>query len=408
MIISVIKKYYKICLAVTVTLILWCGSMYCQQIIEKHWKSVSLRYDNSVISIKNIKDAKNSAISRNTKIPDITLWNIEYEPQEIKSNIGIENVEVSVIEVYGDMEQVMPLDFIHGGFPWEEDYDGCIIDEKLSYELWGTVDTIGKILEWGDKTFTVRGVFDYDDKLLILQCDDTDKEKLFSYMELNFEDKYEAKTQALNFLNSNYMNKPQVIIDAPFIAQILNQINSIPIFIIGFFILVRLYKSVYKFRFLPIIFIVSVFGAIVISMILVYIINVDIIFPSRFIPTQWSDFDFWTRSCEAIKDSIKEVVTFASLPKDDLFKVTVVINLFYLAGGIIMSFVLIRYDVAFSLEQAFIAIGVIVIIEFMVLAGVALLGRGVVVECSYWMVLPFYVLTEAGGRGLCEAYRLER
>ncbi|MFQ8761127.1 MAG: hypothetical protein ACLSAF_18485 [Intestinimonas sp.] len=175
--------------------------------------------------------------------------------------------------------------------PGQGDETGCAVDEATADALWGSARVVGQAVLWKGKTYYVRGVMKGSGGLLLVQGGE-DAEPWPNLL-LRFRDG-DAGTQAEHFLSQNQIPGGQML-DLSLLHQGLTALAALPGAALTLGILLRLFQ---RGRALTAraaaAGLLSAAGAAGGGAVL-WCAGAPWSVPERFIPTRWSDFEFWVR-----------------------------------------------------------------------------------------------------------------
>lgn len=289
--------------------------------LNQHYKSVSMRLEKQVINREKIEEIeKDFKEAENETIKEMIPWKIE-------KNIVIENPilehtqRVSKISVYGSMQATIPMELVAGNYVYYGDNNGCVIDETTAYQLFGTINIIENEVKIGEASYWIRGVVKAEQNVFLLQ--NQDKKEMYDNLEIIFSEKnLENGMQLAESLLYQYnIGENAVLLDGVLYANIVKHYEAIPywiIYILFIIIIIRFlieylkqkkWNRTKKKNFMQMICIVLV------SLIIIITIGffMQIFFenpcylPQQWIPTQWSDFDFWVKKYQDIKEHTTEI-----------------------------------------------------------------------------------------------------
>lgn len=316
------RKRITTVVAVILFLLFAKAGMYCRNFIKSNLSSVSARYQAASVPVKDIlKLNENFENNPYFNLPDITLWNLNNYETVFNKMTNITS-KTNVIEVFGDMSQVMPMKFIQGNYIYSFDPKGCVLDTQTAYNLFGTTDVMGNIVVWDEKEYIVRGVIRAKEEMMLIQI--SEEGHLYQNVEAVYgegEDSDSPDDQGKLFeelLAQGGLPRPDAVIDGDVISKLLGLIYLLPIWIViihmGFYCVKRVYH-IKK----PIIYDMAFSIAVVLILILlIRITDFGIYIPAQFIPTKWSDFDFYIDKHKEISDTLNRINSVKLMPKDML------------------------------------------------------------------------------------------
>jgi hypothetical protein len=319
-----LSKNIILCALSSVFFLIFFGFSVCNgRYVWDHLSGVSARYDTAVVTAGMVKKAL-AGIKKDTavQIPEITLWN-RIEQETVKS-VGVDISEgVNVIETCGDMSQVIPMEFICGNYVYQGDKKGCVLDAKTAYKLFGTTDIVNNTVEWKKKKYVVRGVAKAKDIMMLIQTEDENHEYAnieAVYGNRKHKESIDNQGQLLKDMLIQQMgvNKQAVIIDGDLTSHMLYAMYHMPLWIIAFGMLFMMMKGAYRYRRSMVVFISMCLLTLVAMEFLIKITDFNIYIPGQFIPTKWSDFDFYGNKFKEMQETIVKIGNCKRMPKDNL------------------------------------------------------------------------------------------
>jgi hypothetical protein len=295
-------------------LMIWGSGIYYGQYVTEYYQSVSIRIKEGKVTKKAILRAlENESVKGTKKIPSVTAWN-RMEGENIENRGLSTSILVNVIEVYGDMKQAYPMELIEGSLLNTDDYQGCIIDEEVAYELYRTRNVIGNSITYENKQYNIRGIMKSMEPTFLIQISNDDN--AYSNLELVYKDKENGEQLALDFIMQNDLASSYTIIEGCFYANILELLYQLPAWFLGFYMLWQIVKAIWKRRTLPIQVLILFVCLIVSWFLLKWLMEFRIYIPERLIPTKWSNFSFWTKKYTSFRNQMKQIAYLTPVPKD--------------------------------------------------------------------------------------------
>lgn len=240
--------------------------------------------------------------SENVKIVTDMSENIIYaawrqDKNELIENKDLDIVEsVSLIQIYGREDMVMPVHFLHGNYMISQDYNGCIISQSVARTLFHSIDVLGREIIYQGKVYYVRGVFQKSEKLFVIQSRQTTKAVFSNYEFRCVEQKEQAYKQISNLLEQKDFPEAIILRDGNTIVTLVTAVRMLPIGILLGFIFLN--KPNTKSHLVMRLFL----GGVLLAALLRY----SVVLPEEWIPTKWSDFDFWVIKYHAVKDYLQK------------------------------------------------------------------------------------------------------
>lgn len=296
-----------------VIMFIYALSLAYPQTINKDLNYVSVQLNEEGLTRKQITEALENEKLKNHNVPMVTAWN-----KNMKSDIyscEVNNIKkykekfkkshADVFEVYGNYNDVIPINLIDGSYVSYEDDKSCIIDKKTAYELFGTVYASDNSILMDDKVYTVRGVVDANLKFIMYISQDENTE--FKNLEFKGYDIERGSEFVGNFLVQNNLSDDYICVENGFYGRLAEKFSYLPAQLLVFFIIFKISKTFFgnlKFKYNTVIYAIIY---IVFIYILLKITKFQIYLPSRIIPTKWSDFEFWINKYKDFQSSIQDI-----------------------------------------------------------------------------------------------------
>ncbi len=306
-----IRKTVRIFFILLMGTLFWVGAIINQKHLADYHGSVSVRYREAVLTEQEIENVRENMILRkDDNIPEVTLWQSEENVLIQNDRIGT-SLNLKQVSVVGNMTRVYPESILYGGYLFEEDYNGCVIDKNTAYKLFHTENAVGLKLNNNGKEYTVRGVIKPTiGNTMLIQVDNSQQKEgeiaKYSCMELNFPDTKNEVTLAKNFVAICGFDEPTAYIDGYLYQKIAERLIHIPLWFAGIWIIGLSIRRVYSLKASPVLSLSG--GLIVIALIIILIKLTDfyIYYPNSLIPNRWSDFDFWSKQWKEMMISLRD------------------------------------------------------------------------------------------------------
>ncbi len=287
--------------------------------IKDQYQSVSVRLHSDTITKSRLDQAVNKEKEDKSSFLEVTPWTC-IRGESISNPLLRRKQKLSVIIVSGNMQIVAPMKLSSGNYVSGDDKNGCVLDTKTSYELFGTINATGSLITYQDKEYLVRGIVKTRDPLVILQADQNWKG--ITNLEFEFDRERIEKGEDLTreFLLTYGLTEDYVLIDGYFYSDLVRTILCLPVWMLyfaGILILAKRYLALSRhstekaMSMKPWVF--ALYGLIGgFTMLgfgfLLYDLTGNIFHLSgKFIPPKWSDFDFWSNRFRFMKEQIRQL-----------------------------------------------------------------------------------------------------
>lgn len=207
--------------------------------------------------------------------------------------------EGDLIETAGNMYLVTPGVMMKGSYVTDSDRNGCMISRKTAENLFGDLDIIGEKIIIRDKSYMVRGIVDVDKSLCMIQGDD---DKSYPFVRV---DAPRIPVSVVQQMLSGLLPEDcEWISEGDLYYGLGNIVFFLPIWIIFFIGSARCRKAVAGIRNKGLKLILKITVPIIgfTCMCLLFLLSFQ--FPDDYIPTAWSDFEFWTELVKQKKEMI--------------------------------------------------------------------------------------------------------
>lgn len=178
-----------------------------------------------------------------------------------------------------------------------DDKNGCLIDEKTAYDLFGSTDVAGKQLEYLDRKLTIRGLLkgiNDERQLVVMQAYGEDQN--LDSITVRIPEGSETETAVSEFLMRHSLEGK--IMDLNLLKGITRILILLLPVLFAFGIMITLLRYTREEKGQGISYYIWWGAVIVILIITILGISRFITIPKEMIPTKWSDFDFWTNLCK--------------------------------------------------------------------------------------------------------------
>lgn len=288
-------------------------------LLRSQYKATSVRLTKEGITQQEIENALADEESRgSSSIPEVSAWSW-CDKAEIKNNELKRSVRITPVTVYGDMGLALPMTLICGNLVYKEDRMGCVLDAETAYELFGVEKADGNIVTYQNSSYYVRGVVKTKYPMFLIQGADSTK---YSNLELLYQDKERGEEFAQDFMYQNGLGTDFVIIDGYFYSRMISKLLGMPLwffFLAGTILIMREYlHNAAKLKPLTFAF-YGLIGALIIlgyGILLHQATGNPFYFPEKLIPSKWSDFDYWVRQYNLIKEQILQMKYLPPNPRD--------------------------------------------------------------------------------------------
>ncbi len=276
----------------------------------------------AVSAIERIQEMEEKKKEENKAdiMPEFCIWGQKEEM--ILENKNLSRIaQADAILLCGNPELV----FEDCRVPNKEDSQGCLIDEEIAWELFGSNQVVGKEILIEGNSYIVRKVIPAKNRIIAFQVSSIDNEnvkrmvteELLTEPILNRITISNSKNHSINDLYLAWTNQYNFSINILDI-ELLRGISGccvllIPITICIFFGIYLFYQYEKKEIILDKIIIIIV--VLILIVLMIFLLKNWVKIPSDYLPVKWSDFSFWT---ELWKEKRKAIQLLLQIPKSKL------------------------------------------------------------------------------------------
>ncbi len=290
--------------------------------LREQYCAVSIRLKEGGITERKLKAAlEREEAQQSFSIPEVTAW-MRIDSAEIKNKNLNRKQKVSAFVINGNMAMAVPMVLVNGNYVYEGDKKGCVIDTKAAYALFGTENAVSNVVTYEKKNYIIRGIVITDSPVFLIQGENDWKE--YSNLELVYKEKERGETLAQEFLFQNGLTADYVMIDGYFYGHVNYSLITLPVWIFFFFAVYGTLKYFIRERGnyagKSFILYVGILSFILISLgfLIHQFTGNPLCLPEKLVPAKWSDFGYWSKQFQSIKNQIGQLRYLNPNPKDIL------------------------------------------------------------------------------------------
>ncbi|MBT9778792.1 hypothetical protein GPL15_20130 [Clostridium sp. MCC353] len=250
-------------------------------------------------AIEKMEDGEKEAAE--WKLPRFAAWRME-EGVEVKANTPGKKIIAECMTVYGEKGLAAPLPLYAGNFGSAKDKVGCVVSQGLAMELFGSGQVVGMELLCMDKTYKIRGVMKEKKNLVLLP---SSGQPAFESLLFDYGEGESGKMEVQKLLFRYGIDSESLSADGALFfsgTMFFVYLAAASFFFCGIYEFGRQYRERDAMDVIPVFLIV--FSAMVCFFLLS---RGGASVPQEFIPTRWSDFDFWVNKYREIKGCLTQL-----------------------------------------------------------------------------------------------------
>ncbi|MGL6173463.1 MAG: hypothetical protein ACRC1P_02490 [Cellulosilyticaceae bacterium] len=375
-------------------LFVWSICLASAQKLENLKTSMELRYHEPTFTLEQLEKIQTEETNDEKRMTtNLVAW--RQIPQIVASNKELEkSTKSAMIYVFGDLGSLISKNQVTGDLIYQGDDKGAIITKKVAYDLWGSLEVIGKTFYYEEQVYHVSGVLDEETPAIIVQLTKANEEDMkLNQLRVQFIDSENIERQ-LEIFRSRYGLAETTAINLSLMSIVLTQIVYLPMWMAGIGGLIKLYKlcyATYQYWVATIILMIITVG---ITALMVKFMTIQFNIPAYLIPNQWSDFEFWSELWKKMSTNHLEI---QSLPKylPDLWRAQIIQTLLVTWGiSSLGTIVGIRKMNIREGKQLFIQVLGASVISFFTVIISYKVGIVFIVPEALWGIVPLFMLIQ--------------
>lgn len=239
--------------------------------------------------------------------PKLTLWKKTENEYVSYEELGRE-IPVALIDVWGSVENIYPQCLSAGAPLIREDAGGCMLSGQAAYQLFGGTDVIGKKIRCGEKEYIVRGLLKLEEAVLVRE----NEEGSFNNIEAQGQPGRGTEKLRQMLADMGAALDDGAVIETDVFCGMLRLLRLIPALILLIF-LCRIGEEKCGDR--KILRCLLVVAGILMA---AFLIGESWCFPDDFIPSRWSDFEFFGNLIKTQQENYRRYQDIGGIYKDIL------------------------------------------------------------------------------------------
>lgn len=255
--------------------------------------------------------ADRSGKKQNGAIPYVTLWNMK-EGIEVAAEEYTAEERFSLIEGYGNLEQILPGQKLEGMYPPKSDTEGCAVSDAGARALFGSSRVLGKVLHVDGREYIIRGIIKDVRNMLWIQNKAAEG---FPYMEMEYPDKTSA-SEAMEWLEQQGFGVPAVILPGCDYSAFNFLFLTLPLWLVVLWLYAAVRRRINVAEQKYVRAVLSAAWGIGLAVLIFAGIGYSFRFGLDYIPPKWSDFSFYGKKASALADMHTKLAQMKPLPGD--------------------------------------------------------------------------------------------
>lgn len=296
---------------ILVSMLFLITSLYMIREIEKQSGQIGVRFTQEVIDSRQLDQLYEEV--EDEEWPRVTLWKQTEHVPAFYEELNRE-VLLKLVDIWGDVEQVYPDCLVAGAPLIKDDEAGCMLTEKAAEKLFGGTDVIGMHVMLEKKEYIIRGILDIPEEIFIRENSNT------SYTFVEAEGHPRGGTEKLRqmLVSVGASLDDGAVVETDTFCGVLKVLWLLPAFLL-LYCIYRNAKQMCGDRKL-FVWILRILAVVIVVIILWHSWG----FSEDFIPSKWSDLEFFGDLFKAQRENYNRYLDVAEVYKDrilfDCFK----------------------------------------------------------------------------------------
>lgn len=244
-------------------------------------------------------------------IPYVTLWDMK-EGIAVAAEGYVRQESFSLIEGYGNLEQILPGQRMEGMYPSKSDTEGCAVSDAGAKMLFGSSHVVGKKLYVDGREYIIRGIIEDSRNLLWIQNREAGG---FPYMEMEYPDKTSASA-AMEWLRQQEFGVPAVILPGGDYSAFNFLFLTLPLWLVVLWLYIAVRRRIHDVEKKYVRELLAAVWGIGLAVLILAGIRYSFRFGLDYIPPKWSDFSFYSRKASELAGMHKNLAQMKPLPGD--------------------------------------------------------------------------------------------
>ncbi len=287
----------------------WLGAVSITSWLTRHYDGLSVRYTQPTVVQKDLLRAIDETPEGELRVR--AAWTRDASLQTASSELGMQT-QLRRIQAYGDLRAIAPMQLLLGSFPVGDDTGGCLIDKASAWQLFHSTEAIGAVVTIGGNRYTVRGIVDVYEPMLVIFSDSATYENL----EFAAIDYSAAKQQVETFLYRCNAPTSYTLIESGLLARVAYGLSWLFPCVFIVVCAIALFKSARSRKGRAKEEVPRFLASAVLLAIAFAILFHTFYWPQSFLPTKWSNFGFWRELMEGWNTLGKTISLMTPHPKE--------------------------------------------------------------------------------------------
>lgn len=337
------KRYFYLkCIIVFALFVFFYGMTYNRYLalhLQENCISVRIQ-DNAIMKSKLSQTLEIMKLQEDPHIPELAAYYIQDHTMVTEKNLN-QQASVSLYGTYGQMELIAAKSLVAGNLLTSEDDTGCVIDVDSAYDLFGSKDVLNQVIVIDDQEYYIRGLIESDLPTVMIQVQSKDAK--FWNLELNYGEYQLGREYAIHFVDNYGLSNDYVIIEPKFLGDCLGNLLILPVALLVVILLLKqlkqirltyrkerkaLFDKAYRMKMDWL----RLFGHLIRDslgpIVMIGLGGVAVVlfsrwfgtFPTRYLPSKWSDFNQYVSAWQDIQSQLKDLSCVAPTQKEVLLK----------------------------------------------------------------------------------------
>jgi hypothetical protein len=287
----------------------WLGALSIASWLTRQYDGLSVRFAQPAVAQKDLLRAIDETPEGELQVR--AAWTSDAKLQTASSELGTQT-QLRRIQAYGDLRAIAPMRLLSGSFPVGDDTGGCLLDKASAWQLFHSSDAVGGVVTLGKNRYTVRGIVDAYEPVLILRGSNATYENL----EFTAADSSAAKQQVETFLYRCNAPSTYTLLESGLFVRVARGLVWLCLCAFGVAGAIAFYRGARARKGCPNAALPHYVASVVFAAVTLTILFLTFYWPQSFLPTKWSDFGFWRELTEGWGKLGKTISLMTPHPKE--------------------------------------------------------------------------------------------
>lgn len=293
----------------------WSALLGCSTQFENRPNLAEIRYPSPQLSVTQLESIRYQESKNTSRLPlEISAWT-QTQNKAIEQNGKIQ--QVHILEFDGNAQTLFYGALQDGQWLSSSDISGCMISSDTAYQLFGNVQVVGLSIQIDKQKYIIRGVLDRITNTVLLGNTDK-KEKVFTNLTLSGDTSLHMEETANSFRIGYGLPSNGIVIVGSYYADLSYLIGCTAGLLLSILLFLRVFQGLWQNRADTKVWAIWMVVLVAVTILLAWANHFTLSIPQSFIPSRWSDFEFWTNTFQTFTQKGHTLLMMEKLKPDEI------------------------------------------------------------------------------------------